>query len=134
VSAPLPTPLAIAALALALACAAPSPPPLEEDERSRRSPPAAAAPSPDAPGPSATAPGAGDALRGVHGRVEKVSEEWYGLVPDGPAGTRYAPDRLPEELRQDGLRVVFSGVVGEIPPKARTWGRPLRLTAIARER
>ena len=68
-------------------------------------------------------------LRGV---IEEVNAKngWYGIVPDGDRGTRYAPDRLPDEYKKDGVRVVFSGRVGHIDPNVRTWGTPLTLTNI----
>ena len=68
-------------------------------------------------------------LRGV---IEEVNAKngWYGIVPDGDRGTRYAPDRLPDEFKKDGVRVVFSGRVGHVDPNVRTWGTPLTLTNI----
>ena len=77
-------------------------------------------------------PQAGDVIENVPGFVQHVREDWYGLVPDSDPGTRYAPDSLPEEFRVDGLRVRFSGIVGEIPPNIRMWGTPLQLTHIER--
>lgn len=70
----------------------------------------------------------------VAGVIEAVNPGagWYAIVPDGDRGTRYAPDRLPDDFKQDGLRVIFSGRVGEIAPDARAWGIPLTLTAIDR--
>jgi hypothetical protein len=59
-----------------------------------------------------------------------VEAGWYGIVPDSDQSIRFAPDGLPEEFRKDGLQVVFSGRVEEIPPNVRTWGRPLTLTKI----
>ena len=72
---------------------------------------------------------AGDKIEDAHGTIRKVGTAWYGIVPDEDPGTRFAPDALPEEFRQDGLRVVYSGVVKELPG-GRTWGIPLELTAI----
>lgn len=71
-------------------------------------------------------------LKDVPGVVEEVNAKngWYGIVPDGDRGTRYAPDRLPDEFKIDGVRVVFSGRVGRIDPNVRTWGTPLMLTSI----
>lgn len=74
----------------------------------------------------------GDELVEVSGKVQKVGDFGWGLVPDADPGTRYAPDNLADEFHEDGLRVVFSGVLGEIPPGARLWGTPLHLTAIRR--
>jgi hypothetical protein len=74
-------------------------------------------------------------LTDVSGAIEAVNPQagWYAIVPDGDRGTRYAPDRLPDEFKKDGLRVVFSGRVGRVDPNVRTWGIPLTLTKIARE-
>jgi hypothetical protein len=93
-----------------------------------------------AAGPSGETRGAGRAEgpdeRGViteaAGAIQRVGEGWWGIVPDFDTGTRYAPDALPADFQVDGLRVIFSGVVGEIPPEVRMWGTPLELTAIRR--
>ena len=71
-------------------------------------------------------------LTDVHGLVVVVNERngWYGIVPDDDRGTRYAPDRLPDEFKKDGVRVVFSGRLGPVDPNVRTWGIPLTLTRI----
>ena len=74
-------------------------------------------------------------LTNVAGTIEAVNPDagWYGIVPDGDRGTRYAPDRLPDTFKKDGLRVVFSGRVGRVDPNVRTWGIPLILTNIRPE-
>lgn len=128
-AAPMSTTLLLLAT-LALACGAPAPP----------------SSSPTAPPPAAAPPGAGavaeqpslepgSRLVDVAGKVVKVSDEWWGLAPDFDLeGTRFAPDPpLAAELRVDGLRVVFTGVVGEIPPNVRMWGIPLALESVRRE-
>jgi hypothetical protein len=82
-----------------------------------------------------TAQQAGDHLEDVNGTIKKIGELGYAIVTEGESGTRYAPDNMPEEFEVDGLRVIFSGVVGEIPPNARggrMWGMPLELTDIRR--
>jgi hypothetical protein len=66
------------------------------------------------------------------GRVTRVGSFGYGIVPDADPGTRYAPDSLPREFQQDGLRVLFAGVLSSPPPGVRMWGTPLRLTSIRR--
>lgn len=71
----------------------------------------------------------GDLIEDVEGTVTQVGEIGFGLVPDSEPGTRYAPDALPEEFRQDGLRVTFSGIVGD-PAEGRRWGTPLQLRSI----
>src|SRR5687768_1509591 len=74
-------------------------------------------------------------LTDVAGAIQAVNPEadWYAIVPDGDRGTRYAPDRLPDEFKKDGLRVVFSGRVGRVDPNVRAWGIPLTLTRIERQ-
>ena len=64
------------------------------------------------------------------GTIRLISGDVYGIVPDADTGTRYLPDSLADEFKKDGLRVVFSGKVGEIPPNVRMMGTPLTLTAI----
>ena len=75
-------------------------------------------------------------LTDVHGAIVEVNQQngWYGIVPDDDRGTRYAPDRLPDEFKKDGVRVVFSGRVGTVDPNVRAWGIPLTVTAIRLER
>jgi hypothetical protein len=68
------------------------------------------------------------------GAIVRVGDFGYGIVPDRDPGTRYAPDALPAEFRQDGLRVVFSGVLASPPPDVRLWGTPLKLKTIRRAR
>jgi hypothetical protein len=81
------------------------------------------------------APAQTGTLTDAHGAIVEVNQRngWYGIVPDDDRGTRYAPDRLPDEFRKDGLRVIFSGRAGEVNPNVRTWGIPLTLTSIRLE-
>lgn len=72
---------------------------------------------------------AGDEIQEAQGTIRKVGTQWFGIVPDEDPGTRFAPDKLPEAMKRDGLRVVYSGVVKELPG-GRTWGIPLQLTEI----
>ena len=76
-----------------------------------------------------------DVLKDVKGAIQAVRPDagWYALVPDSDRGTRYAPDRLPDEFKVDGLRVVFSGRIKPVEPNVRAWGIPLELTNIQRE-
>ena len=66
------------------------------------------------------------------GRVVRVGDFGYGIVPDADPGTRYAPEAMSSEFEQDGLRVLFAGVLTTPPPGVRLWGTPLRLTSIRR--
>jgi hypothetical protein len=76
-----------------------------------------------------------DVLKDVKGAIQAVRPDagWYAIVPDSDRGTRYAPDRLPDEFKVDGLRVVFSGRVKPVDPNVRSWGVPFELTGIRRE-
>jgi hypothetical protein len=74
-------------------------------------------------------------LKDAKGAIVAVRGDagWWGIAPDADRGTRYAPDRLPDEFKVDGLRVTFSGRVKPVDPNVRAWGVPLELTAIRRE-
>ena len=74
-------------------------------------------------------------LQNVKGAIVAVRPDagWWGITPDADRGTRYAPDRLPDEFKVDGLRVTFSGRVKPVDPNVRAWGVPLELTAIRRD-
>lgn len=76
-----------------------------------------------------------EVLELVPGTVTEVGSFGFGLVPDSDPGTRYAPvEPLPESFQRDGLRVRFSGVVGDADEGAgrggRRWGTPLEVTHI----
>lgn len=67
------------------------------------------------------------------GTIRKVGTFGFAIVPDRDPGTRYAPDRpFPPEFQVDGLRVLFSGSVGEAPEGVRQWGTPYRLATLRR--
>lgn len=55
---------------------------------------------------------------------------WYVIVPDDDTSTRFAPASLPGRFKKDGLRVRFSGRVGEIAPDERLIGIPLEIEKI----
>ena len=82
------------------------------------------------------APAQTGTLTDAHGAIVEVNQQngWYGIVPDDDRGTRYAPDRLPDAFKKDGVRVVFSGRVGTVDPNVRTWGIPLTVSSIRLER
>ena len=71
-------------------------------------------------------------LKDVEGTIRAVRPDagWFAIVPDADRGTRYAPDRLADEFKKDGLRVIFSGRVKPVDPAARSWGVPFELTNI----
>lgn len=76
----------------------------------------------------------GTVLERELGTVTKVGDFGYALVPDSDPGTRYAPNELEDAYEVDGLRVIFSGVVGAVPSSGerggRVWATPLTLTHI----
>ena len=76
--------------------------------------------------------GNGDELTNVSGTIQQLANnpKWFVIVPDFDTSIRYLPSNLPPELRQNGMRVVFSGQIGEIPPNVRLIGTPLDLTFI----
>ena len=51
------------------------------------------------------------------------------LASDGQQ-ERFVPLNLPDEFKQAGMRVLFSGRRREIPPNVRMAGRPLQLSFI----
>ena len=71
-------------------------------------------------------------LKDVKGTIRAVRPDagWFAIVPDADRGTRYAPDRLSDDFKKDGLRVIFSGRVKPVDPAARSWGVPFELTDI----
>ena len=72
-------------------------------------------------------------LTDVRGVIREVNARngWYAIEREDDRGTRYAPDRLADEFKKDGLRVIFSGRVRPVDPAVRTWGTPLTLTSIS---
>ena len=73
----------------------------------------------------------GPLLSNASGVVEEVSEGLFVIRVDRPRETVVVPTSLPEALRQDGLRVVFSGELQPIPPNVRMIGQPIELSRIA---
>ena len=74
----------------------------------------------------------GDKLTNASGTVQQLGNnpEWFVIVPDFDPSIRFLPSNLPPKLRQNGIRVKFSGRIGEIPPNVRMIGTPLDLTFI----
>lgn len=50
------------------------------------------------------------------------------IIPDSLTGIRFISDSIPDQFRIDGCRIIFSGVIGEIPPNQRLPGTPLRIS------
>jgi hypothetical protein len=71
-----------------------------------------------------------ESLERETGSILHLSGDMWVIVPDSDAGSRYQPRALPNEFKKDGLRVIFSGSVGEIPDNVRLYGTPLELTSI----
>lgn len=76
---------------------------------------------------------AGEELRNQPGTIQEIGRSLFTIVPDADKGTRFLPERLPQEFKKDGLRVLFSGKVGEVPANVRLVGTPLELIEIQRE-
>ncbi|NIO04658.1 MAG: hypothetical protein GTN74_08590 [Proteobacteria bacterium] len=74
----------------------------------------------------------GNHILDERGTIQRVSpgSAWYVIVPDYDKMQRFAPINLPEDFRRDGLRVLFSGRIGEIPANVRLVGTPLEITRI----
>jgi hypothetical protein len=66
------------------------------------------------------------------GTIHLVSpaQEWYVIIPDYDDSQRFLPDNLPELFKKDGLKVIFSGKICEIPANVRLFGTPFILTGI----
>jgi hypothetical protein len=71
-------------------------------------------------------------VNAVKGTIQQLSpnSEWYIIIPDDEKTQRYVPSNLPNEFKKDGLRVIFSGKVAEIPRNARMIGIPLELVKV----
>ena len=65
-------------------------------------------------------------------RVTQKGETW--ILREGMEGNYidYVPLNLPEEMQQEGIDVVFEGVLGKIPANVRMMGKPLQLSSIKR--
>jgi hypothetical protein len=80
--------------------------------------------------PASSAQASAPAADEETGRVSKVGDFGYGLVPDRDPGTRYAPSNLPEAMKKDGLRVAWTGKETEPPEGVRMWGTPYHIDSI----
>ncbi len=74
----------------------------------------------------------GNSLSDAKGTVHRLSptSRFFVIIPDDDKDERFYPSHLPAAFRKDGLRVRFSGRIGEIPENARLVGTPLELTGI----
>lgn len=80
-----------------------------------------------------------DATGIVYGKKEGSQPPLYIVVPDFDPKTIFAltgiflpPNNLPKEFEGEGIRVVFSGMIVEVPPEYRLAAIPLKLTSINR--
>ena len=64
------------------------------------------------------------------GAVQQLGTEIFIIIDDVAESRHYAPTNLPNEFKQHGLRVLFSGHTREIPPNVRMAGIPLDLSSI----
>lgn len=56
--------------------------------------------------------------------------ELFVIIPDSLSDYRFLPDSIPDQFKFDGCRIVFSGIIGEIPENQRLPGTPLTITKI----
>ena len=75
---------------------------------------------------------AGKELVNELGTVQQLSsnQQWFVIVPDFDHTIRFLPSNLPASLQRDGIKVMFTGTIGEIPANVRLIGTPLDLTSI----
>ena len=76
---------------------------------------------------------AGDVIQDARGTIKKIGSLGYAIEPDDQPGYRYAPTNMSEDFKKDGLRVLYSGTVGDVPNSGRggrVWGTPLELSSI----
>jgi hypothetical protein len=74
-----------------------------------------------------------DDVQNYTGVIKQMTTDGFAIISDVVyKGQRdhFAPTNLPESFRQDGLRVLFSGKRGTIPPNVRMWGIPLEISSI----
>lgn len=65
------------------------------------------------------------------GVIKKIADDMYVITTEE---TQYLPSKLADEFKEDGLPIIFSGKVGNIPPNVRMVGKPLELSEIAKDR
>ncbi|MFX0201117.1 MAG: hypothetical protein ACFFCW_33785, partial [Candidatus Hodarchaeota archaeon] len=73
-----------------------------------------------------------DYVSNEKGTIRLISPEqgWYVIIPDYDNTQRFLPTSLPDRFKKDGLKVIFSGKICEIPENVRLVGTPLLLTSI----
>jgi hypothetical protein len=73
-----------------------------------------------------------DYVSNEKGTIQLISPEqdWYVIIPDYDDTQRFLPTNLPDIFKKNGLKVIFSGKICEIPENVRLVGTPLLLTSI----
>ena len=61
------------------------------------------------------------------GKIIKVSDELWAIVPEGQENMRYGICQIPEVLKIDNLEVIYSGDIKEITPNVRYAASPFVL-------
>ena len=67
------------------------------------------------------------------GVIQQVGTNIYVIIDNAEEGGHYVPINLPADFKENGLRVLFSGRVGEVPSNVRMAGTPLVLSTIQRD-
>ena len=62
--------------------------------------------------------------------ISSTQENGYVIIPDDDDTQRFLPKNLPDKFKKDGLNVIFSGKICEIPENVRLMGTPLILIEI----
>lgn len=70
-------------------------------------------------------------VKDTRGIVRKMTGDQF-VIEVG--STRYLPDKMPDNLKVDGMRVRFSGKAGQLPPTARLLGTPLQVSKIMKDK
>jgi hypothetical protein len=73
-----------------------------------------------------------DTITNEKGSIHLISpeHEWYVIIPDFNDSQRFLPYGLPDMFKKNGLKIMFSGKVCEIPENVRLIGTPLELISI----
>ena len=62
--------------------------------------------------------------------ISSTQENGYVVIPDDDDTQRFLPKNLPDIFKKDGLKIIFSGKICEIPENVRLMGTPLILIEI----
>lgn len=66
-------------------------------------------------------------LKNQVGRTILIMNSFYVIENEDNQTQRVAPENLPQELKKDGLRIIYSGELKEIYPHERWAGHPFKL-------